>query len=86
VRRFAKWKTSGYRIEIAYLKIDSPQIGLKRIAARVKQGGHDIPRDAALRRFGRSWANFDALYRSLADRWWVYDNSGVTPKLLEHGP
>jgi predicted ABC-type ATPase len=86
VRRLAKWKAYGYRIEVAYLKIDSPQIGLKRIAARVKQGGHDVPRDAALRRFGRSWVNFDELYRSLADRWWVYDNSGITPKLLEHGP
>jgi hypothetical protein len=40
--RLAKWKLAGYRIEIAYLKIDSPQIALKRIAARVKQGGHDV--------------------------------------------
>jgi len=37
--RFQKWKSAGYRIEVAYLKIDSPQIALKRIAARVKQGG-----------------------------------------------
>jgi predicted ABC-type ATPase len=86
VRRLARWKTSGYRIEIAYLQIDSPQLALKRIAARVKQGGHDIPRDDVLRRFGRSWTNFERLYRSLADAWWVYDNSGLTPKLLQHGP
>ena len=85
VRRLAKWKASGYRIEIAYLRIDSPQLALKRIAARVKQGGHDVARDDVLRRFGRSWVNFEQLYRSLADAWWVYDNSGVTPKLLEHG-
>jgi len=86
VKRLAKWKAFGYRIEIAYLKIDSPQLALKRIAARVKQGGHDVARDDVLRRFGRSWANFERLYRSLADAWWVYDNSGITPKLLEHGP
>jgi len=36
--RLAKWKSSGYRVEIAYLKIDSPQIALKRIASRVKVG------------------------------------------------
>ena len=61
-------------------------LALKRIAARVRQGGHDVARDDVLRRFGRSWANFERLYRSLADAWWVYDNSGITPKLLEHGP
>jgi predicted ABC-type ATPase len=85
-RRLAKWKAYGYRIEIAYLKIDSPQIGLKRIAARVKQGGHDIPRVAALRRFGRSWTNFMSIYRPLADTWSVYDNSGTEAQLLEQSP
>src|SRR5882672_3992878 len=79
VRRIAKWKASGYRIEIAYLKIDSPQIALKRIAARVKQGGHDVTSEDVLRRFGRSWKNFVAIYRPLADAWAVYDNSGVEP-------
>jgi len=83
VRRFAQWKTSGYRIEIAYLRIDSPQIALKRIAARVKQGGHDVAREDVLRRFGRSWENFATIYRPLADAWSVYDNSAVQPRLLE---
>jgi predicted ABC-type ATPase len=86
VKRLAKWKALGYRIEIAYLKIDSPQLALKRIAARVRQAGHNVARDDVLRRFGRSRANFERLYRSLADAWWVYDNSGIIPKLLEHGP
>jgi predicted ABC-type ATPase len=86
VRRLAKWRTAGYRIEIAYLKIDSPQIALKRIAARVKQGGHDIARADVLRRFGRSWDNFMTIYRPLADAWSVYDNSGLQPRLLEQSP
>jgi predicted ABC-type ATPase len=84
--RIVKWKSAGYRIEIAYLKIDSPEIGLKRIAARVKQGGHDVSRDDVLRRFDRSWTNFMGLYRPLADAWAVYDNSGPEARLLEQGP
>jgi predicted ABC-type ATPase len=84
--RITRWKLAGYRIEIAYLKIDSPQIALKRIAARVKQGGHDVPRDDVLRRFGRSWTNFTRIYRPLADVWSVYDNSGAAAQLLEQGP
>jgi predicted ABC-type ATPase len=81
--RLQKWRAAGYQIEIAYLKIDSPELALKRIAARVRQGGHDVPLDDVARRFDRSWANFSRVYRPLAHAWWVYDNSGVTPKLIE---
>jgi predicted ABC-type ATPase len=82
--RLAQMKAMGYRIEIVF-KIKSPQLAFRRIAARVRQGGHDIPRADVLRRFERSWSNFTAIYRQLADAWWVYDNSG-SPTLLERGP
>ena len=80
------WKAYGYRIEIMYLRIDSPQLALRRIAARVKQGGNDVPREDVLRRFERSFANFQRIYRPLADLWAVYDNSGPNPLLVERGP
>ena len=86
IGRFQNWRAMGYWIEIIYLRIDSPDIALKRIAARVKQGGHDVAREDVLRRFGRSWVNFARLYRRLADAWTVYDNSGAKPLLLEQGP
>lgn len=84
--RLARWKARGYRIEMTYLRVDSTGIALKRIAARVKQDGHDVPRADVLRRFDRSWLNFERLYRPLADAWSVYDNSGVEPVLLDQGP
>jgi predicted ABC-type ATPase len=84
--RFVKWKAAGYRVEIVYLRISSPELALKRIAARVKQGGHDVPRDDVVRRFSRSWINFVNVYQPLADVWSVYDNSAETPRLLEHKP
>jgi predicted ABC-type ATPase len=80
------WKAAGRRIEIAYLRVSSPQLALRRIAARVKQGGHNVPRRDVLRRFTRSWNNFQQRYRLLADAWSVYDNSGSSPRLLEQGP
>jgi predicted ABC-type ATPase len=84
--RLKRWKSAGYRIEIVYLRLSSPRLALRRIAARVKQGGHGVPRSDVLRRFARSWDNFQTAYRLLADRWTVYDNSGVKPQLLERGP
>ena len=84
--RLKLWKAAGRRIEIVYLRISSPQLGLRRIAARVKQGGHNVPRRDVLRRFTRSRNDFEKHYRLLADPWSVYDNSGRKPILLEQGP
>lgn len=68
------------------LRLTSPQLALRRIAARVRQGGHDVPKADVLRRFDRGWVNFETLYRPLADAWAVYDNSGPRPTLLENEP
>ena len=84
--RIKRWKADGYRIEMIFLHLPSPRLALRRIAARVKQGGHNVPRVDVLRRFGRSWKNFQTVYRPLADAWAVYDNSGGVPRLLERGP
>ena len=81
--RLERWKSAGYRIEIIFLRLASVQLALRRIAARVKQGGHDVPRADVLRRFDRGWKNFEGAYKSLADSWEVYDNSSNRPMLLE---
>jgi predicted ABC-type ATPase len=83
VRRLRAWKQAGYRIEMVYLRLRSPQLALRRIAARVRQGGHSVPRADVVRRFSRGWDNFQRVYRPLADSWAVYDNSGRAPRLIE---
>jgi len=86
VNQLKRWKAAGYRIEIIYLRLPSVRLALRRVAARVKQGGHNVPRGDVIRRFDRSWRNFQNVYRLLADAWTVYDNSHDTPRALEHGP
>lgn len=85
VTRLRRWRIAGYRIEVVFLRVSSPQLALRRIAARVRQGGHDVPVKDVLRRFERSWSNFQTVYKPLADDWAVYDNSGYVPVLLESG-
>jgi predicted ABC-type ATPase len=72
---------SGYRIEIVYLRLRSARLALRRIAARVRQGGQSVPRADVVRRFDRSREHFERIYRPLADRCSVYDNSGRAPVL-----
>ena len=86
VRRLQAWKQAGYRIEMVYLRLRSVQLALRRIAARVRQGGHDVPRADVVRRFSRGWENFQRIYRPLAHSWAVDDNSGRAPRLLEKSP
>ena len=86
LHRLKRWKAAGYQIEITYLRLSSPRLALRRFAARVRQGGHHVPRADVLRRFTRGWINFHKSYRPLADAWTVYDNSGDAPRLLEQGP
>jgi predicted ABC-type ATPase len=79
------WKQLGYRIEIVFLRLDSSEVALRRIAARVRQGGHDVPPADVVRRLARGLALFPA-YRVLADAWALYDNTGARPVLLEKYP
>jgi predicted ABC-type ATPase len=83
IARLKRWKSAGYRIEIAFLRLASVQLAFRRIAGRVKQGGHSVPHGDVLRRFDRGWKNFEGVYKSLADAWAVYDNSGERLELLK---
>jgi predicted ABC-type ATPase len=85
ITRIKQWKAAGYRIEIIFLRLASLQLAFRRITARVKQGGHNVPRADVLRRFQRGWKNFETAYKPLADVWEVYDNSGGNPILLGKG-
>jgi len=84
-KRIRAMKELGYQVEIIYLQLASPRLALKRIAGRVRQGGHNVRKADVLRRFSRSWHNFQTVYRPLADAWAVYDNSSRQPKLIESG-
>lgn len=79
--RLRRWRAAGYRIEIIYLRLDSVSLALRRIAARVREGGHDVAATDVIRRFERSWHNFRKAYAPLCDSWWVYD-AGVRPPAL----
>jgi predicted ABC-type ATPase len=83
VNRIKRWKSEGYRIEIFFLRLASVKLALRRIAMRVKQGGHHVPPGDVRRRFVRSWENFHRTYKNLADVWEIHDSSGRIPRFLE---
>ena len=86
IERMRLWSKAGYRLEIIYLKLESVTLALKRIAGRVKEGGHDVPATDVTRRFTRSWHNFQHIYAPLSDAWWVYDAGSLPPTLVTRFP
>ena len=75
-------KKQGYLINLIYLWLESPELAIKRVAARVEKGGHDIPKAVVRRRYQRGIENLFNLYMPIADNWTLYDNSAKFPKLI----
>ncbi|MGA2515639.1 MAG: zeta toxin family protein [Thermodesulfobacteriota bacterium] len=82
VRFLRGMKRGGYSIHIFFLWMNDVELGLERIKLRVRNGGHAIPEATVRRRFGRSLANFLRVYRTLADSWTIFDNSGDVPRMI----
>ena len=52
----------GYTVHLIYIGLDTVEESLRRIENRVREGGHDIPREDVIRRFQNRW---DALSKIL---------------------
>ena len=84
-RHIPRWRELGYHVKLMFLSLPSADLAIARVAARVRQGGHDVPVDVIRRRFDAGLRNFERVYRDLATTWAVYDCSGAWPKLLADG-
>lgn len=83
LRRLRTLRTLGYRIEIIYLDLASAAIAIRRVKARIAEGGHSVPVPDIRRRYKKSRVHFMQHYKQLADAWWHYENSGATPRLIQ---
>ncbi|MBF0138224.1 MAG: zeta toxin family protein [Magnetococcales bacterium] len=89
-RSYAPWlikcQNEGYRVNLLFLALSSPDVAVARVAERVRNGGHDVPREIIRRRFHRGLVNFFTLYRPVLDRWFLIDNSlAALPGIVAYG-
>ena len=84
-RLIPRWRMDGYRVRLILLSLSSPEIAIARVAARVKQGGHNVASAVVRRRFESGLRNFQEIYKDLVDTWEWYDNSSSTPRLVLSG-
>ncbi|WP_448265838.1 zeta toxin family protein [Nostoc sp. DSM 114159] len=75
-------KAKGYTINLIYFWLQSVDLAVERVAARVASGGHSIPEYVIRRRYQQGRRNLISLYLSLCDRWIIYDNCNNDTKLV----
>jgi len=68
-------KTKGYYVTILYLWLNSPELAVARVKARVEAGGHNIKEETIRRRYHVGLHYFFRDFMPLCDRWILYDNS-----------
>lgn len=74
-----KAKALGFLVWMIYVVLDSPERSIERIKLRVAKGGHHVEDADVRKRYGRSLDQF-RWFLDQADRAWIYDNSGATPR------
>ena len=74
-------KAEGYEICAVFVLTNDPGLNVERVRCHVRAGGHDVPVDKILSRYGKSLNNLSQLVR-IADHTMVIDNSGDEPHMI----
>lgn len=66
---------NGYQIKLLFFWLPTVEMAFKRVASRVKNGGHNIPNDVITRRYSRGITNLFKIYIPLSFEWMIFDSS-----------
>lgn len=75
----------GYNITLLYFWLNSPDLAIERVRARVAAGGHDIPENIIRRRYMAGLHYLFNDYIPVVDRWIIADNSEIPFRVVAQG-
>lgn len=76
-------KAAGYTVLLLFFWLPSPEMAEMRVAQRVAEGGHDIPREVIRRRYWLGLRNLLEIYAPEVDVWSMYDNGGPMRPIVD---
>ncbi|WP_255763292.1 zeta toxin family protein [Fulvivirga maritima] len=79
-----KARENGYRLTLLFFWLRNPDLAVKRVETRVKEGGHNIPEDVIRRRYENGLKNFFSIFEPLVDEWMFIDNSGEPYQIVAY--
>lgn len=56
-----------------------------KIKVRVREGGHNIPKDVIERRYAKGLSNLFNLYIPVVNKWIILNNSGASFNIIAEG-
>lgn len=68
-------KGKGFYIQLLFFWLPSPEYAEKRVAQRVREGGHNIPTDVIHRRYWAGIKNLFEIYIPIVDSWMLIKNT-----------
>lgn len=80
-RLVLKAQSLGFAVWLIYVVLDSPDRNVERVHLRMQKGGHAVPDEKIRSRWFNSLAQFP-WFLDHADRAWIYDNSGASPRRI----
>ena len=78
-------QAAGYSVTLLYFWLNSPELAIERVRARVESGGHNIPEETIRRRYGVGVDYFFRYYAPISDRWILADNSQAPFRVIAEG-
>ncbi|MBR4660603.1 MAG: zeta toxin family protein [Bacteroidales bacterium] len=75
----------GYRVTLVFFWLQVPELAIQRVKLRVASGGHSVPEETIIRRYGAGIDNLFRIYTPIVDYWMIIDNSNTPSKLVAEG-
>lgn len=72
----------GFYVQLLYFWLPSPEFAAARVAQRVKEGGHNIPKDVIYRRYYAGIKNLFEIYMPIVDYCMIIDNAENPRKII----
>ena len=76
---------AGYTVTLLYFWLNSPELAIERVKARVEAGGHNIPEETIRRRYQVGIDYFFHIYAPISERWILADNSQIPFRVIAEG-
>lgn len=78
-------QSAGYTVTLLYFWLNSPELAIERVRARVEAGGHNIPEETIRRRYQVGIYYFFTHYAPVCERWILADNSQIPFRVIAEG-
>ena len=75
----------GYMVTVLYFWLNSPELAIARVKARVAAGGHNVPEPVIRRRYRTGLLYLFEDYMPLVDQWILADNSEIPFSVIAQG-